>query len=192
MDSAGNLYVGDDNNFTIRKVTSAGVVTTLAGSVWYGSADGTGSAARFNLPRELALDSAGNLYVAESANYTVRKVTPAGAVTTLAGLAGAFGSADGTGSAARFERPEAVAVDTNGNVYVTDYDANTVRKVTPTGVVTTLAGSAGNAGSSDGRGRTRCLTVLGAWRWTARATSMWPAPTTTRSAKSHRSERIGW
>ena len=152
VDSAGNLYVGDDNNFTIRKVTSAGVVTTLAGSVWYGSADGTGSAARFNLPRELALDSAGNLYVAESANYTVRKVTPAGAVTTLAGLAGAFGSADGTGSAARFERPEAVAVDTNGNVYVTDYDANTVRKVTPTGVVTTLAGSAGNAGSSDGTG----------------------------------------
>ena len=155
MDSTGNLYVADDNNFTIRKVTPVGtnwVVTTLAGSVPCGSADGTGSAARFSLPHGVAVDGAGNLYVADAVNYTVRKVTPTGEVTTLAGLAGAFGSADGTGIAARFERPDGVDVDTNGNLYVTDYDANTIRKVTSAGEVTTLAGSAGNAGTNDGTG----------------------------------------
>ncbi|MGA2662044.1 MAG: hypothetical protein ABSH34_31580, partial [Verrucomicrobiota bacterium] len=155
IDSAGNLYVGDDINWTIRKVTPVGtnwVVTTLAGSLPYGSKDGTGSAVRFNQPQGLALDSAGNAYVGDSMNYTVRKVTPAGAVTTLAGLAGAFGTADGAGSAARFEYPMCVAVDSAGNLYVTDLDANTIRKVTPAGVVTTLAGSAGNSGSADGTG----------------------------------------
>jgi sugar lactone lactonase YvrE len=153
VDSAGNVYVGDDNNFTIRKVAPLGtnwVVTTLAGTVPYGNADGMGSAARFNGPRGVALDGAGNVYVGDAVNYTVRKVTPEGAVTTLAGLAGAFGSADGTGSAARFERPDGVTVDSAGNVYVADVDANTIRKVTPAGVVTTLAGSPGNAGSADG------------------------------------------
>jgi sugar lactone lactonase YvrE len=155
VDSTGNVYVVDGNNFTLRKVAPVGtnwVVTTLAGSVTCGSADGTGSAARFSLPHGVAVDSAGNLYVADSVNYTVRKVTPEGAVTTLAGLAGAFGSADGTGVAARFERPDGVEVDTNGNLYVTDYDANTIRKVTSAGEVTTLAGSAGNAGTNDGTG----------------------------------------
>ncbi len=155
IDRAGNLYVGDDGNWTIRKVTPVGtnwVVTTLAGTAAYGSTDGTGSAARFNQPQGLALDSAGNAYVGDSMNYTVRKVTPAGVVTTLAGLAGAFGTADGAGSAARFEYPMCVAVDSAANLYVTDYDANTIRKVTPAGVVTTLAGSAGNSGSADGTG----------------------------------------
>ena len=90
-------------NHTIRKVTPAGVVTTLAGLAGSsGSADGTGSAARFYHPSGVAVDSAGNVYVADCGNHTIRKVTPAGVVTTLAGLAGNHGSADGTGSAARF------------------------------------------------------------------------------------------
>ncbi len=155
VDSSGNLYVADAGNSTIREITPVGtnwVVTTLAGTAAYGSTDGTGSAARFNQPQGLALDSAGNAYVGDSMNYTVRKVTPAGVVTTLAGLAGAFGTADGAGSAARFEYPMCVAVDSAANLYVTDYDANTIRKVTPAGVVTTLAGSAGNSGSADGTG----------------------------------------
>jgi hypothetical protein len=117
------------------------VVTTLAGlACSYGSADGTGSAARFNDPYGVAVDSAGNVYVADSGNFTIRRVTPGGVVTTLAGLAGYGGSADGTGSAARFRYPKGVAVDSAGNVYVADTSNSTIRKVTPGGVVTTLAG----------------------------------------------------
>jgi hypothetical protein len=152
-DSAGNVYVADSANNTIRKITSAGVVTTLAGlAVTSGSDDGTGSAARFNYPYGLATDSAGNIYVADTYNYTIRKVTPAGVVTTLAGLAGNSGSADGTGSAARFNAPFGVATDSGGNVYVADYSNQTIRKITPSGVVTTLAGLAGAIGSTDGTG----------------------------------------
>jgi sugar lactone lactonase YvrE len=138
VDSAGNVYVADTLNNTIRKVTPGGVVTTLAGLAGNaGSADRTGSAARFSGPDGVAVDSAGNVYVADTANNTIRKVTPGGVVTTLAGLAGNPGSADGTGSAARFNFPVGVAVDSTGNVYVADRDNDTIRKVTPGGVVTT-------------------------------------------------------
>jgi hypothetical protein len=155
LDSLGNVYVADSNNYTIRKVTPAGVVTTLAGLAGSsGSTDGTGNAARFNYPCGVAVDSVGNVYVTELSNNTIRKVTPAGVVTTLAGLAGSSGSADGTGNAARFKRPLGVAVDSAGNIYVADGDNNTIRKVTPEGVVTTLAGLAGYSytGSTDGTG----------------------------------------
>jgi len=155
LDRAGNVYVADTDNFTIRKVTPAGVVTTLAGLAGIsGTADGTGSAARFYYPRGVAVDGAGDVYVADMVNCTIRKVTPAGLVTTLAGLAGSPGSADGTRSAAAFLHPGAVAVDNQGNVYVGDTGNNTIRKVTPAGVVTTLAGLGGccNIGSTDGTG----------------------------------------
>jgi PKD repeat protein len=149
----GDIYVSEYDGHTIRKVTPAGVVTTLAGLAGsIGSANGTGSAARFNQPLGVAVDTNGNLYVADSGNNTIRKVTPAGVVTTLAGLAGTGGSADGTGSAARFNQPFGVAVDTNGNVYVADTSNFTIRKVTPAGVVTTLAGLAGAGGSANGTG----------------------------------------
>jgi hypothetical protein len=153
VDGVGNVYVADTDNNTIRKVSPAGVVTTLAGSAGsWGGTDGTGSAARFYWPWGVALDSAGNVYVADTANYTIRKVTPAGVVTTLAGLAGSFGSVDGTGSVARFHLPSGVAVDSASNVYVTDELNYTIRKVTPVGVVTTLAGLAGTADYADGTG----------------------------------------
>jgi Tol biopolymer transport system component len=153
VDDAGHVFVADQAGHTIRQVTPAGIVTTLAGlpATW-GSADGTGSAARFFQPSGLALDGAGILYVADGGNHTIRKVTRAGVVTTLAGLAGSGASADGTGSAARFSSPAAVAVDGQGTVYVADSNNHTIRKVTPAGVVSTLAGLAGNAGSSDGLG----------------------------------------
>src|SRR5215468_4516031 len=117
-----------------------------------GTADGTGAAARFNRPFGVAVDSAGNAYVADVNNSTIRKVTAAGVVTTLTGTAGMIGSADGTGAAARFFEPTGVAVDSAGNVYVADQYNDTIRKVTAGGVVTTLAGTASMAGSLDGTG----------------------------------------
>ena len=154
-DSGGNVYVADSANNTIRKITSAGVVTTvagLAGSSGSGSTDGTGDAARFNYPYGVATDNVGNAYVADTFNHTIRKMTPAGVVTTIAGLAGSTGGADGTGNAARFNSPMGVAADGSGNVYVADTINYTVRKITPAGVVTTLAGLAGSSGSVDGTG----------------------------------------
>ncbi len=153
VDSAGNVYVADFRNSTIRKITSSGVVSTLAGLAGNsGSADGTGSAARFNLPFGVAVDSAGNVYVADTENDTIRKITPSGVVSTLAGLAGSSGSVDGAGSAARFFNPEGVAVDGAGNVYVADTENDTIRKITPAGVVSTLAGLAGSPGSVNATG----------------------------------------
>ena len=127
--------------------------TTLAGLAGYpGSIDGTGSAARFNIPFSVAVDNSGNVFVADQNNHTIRKITASGVVTTLAGTAGSQGSADGTGSAARFYYPFGVAVDGGGNVFVADTYNHTIRKITPAGVVTTLAGLAGSRGSADGMG----------------------------------------
>ena len=151
-DSAGTIYVADYYNNSIRKITSAGVVTTLAGGAYSGSADGTGAAALFTHPSGVALDSSGNVYVADSGNHTIRKITSAGVVTTLAGTAGTSGSANGTGVAASFNGPESVATDSAGNVYVADYYNHTIRKITPAGVVTTFAGMAGTPGNANGTG----------------------------------------
>ena len=153
VDTAGNVFVADSTNCTIRKVTSAGVVTTLAGTAGSsGSTNATGSAARFLNPYGVSVDSAGNVFVADTFNYTIRKVTSAGVVTTLAGTAGSHGSTDATGSAARFNNPLSVSVDTAGNVYVADYGNHTIRKVTSAGIVTTLAGTAVSTGSTDATG----------------------------------------
>ena len=153
MDGSGNLFVADAYNQTIRVITPAGVVTTLAGTVGsLGSADGTGAAAKFNYPRAVAVDGAGNVFVADTSNNTIRKITPAGVVTTFAGTAGAKGCADGTGAAANFGFPTAVAVDGADNLFVADSGNNTIRQITPAGVVTTLAGTPGSFGSADGTG----------------------------------------
>ena len=152
MDTNGNVFVADTSNATIRKITPAGVVTTLSGRAGYpGSADGTGNAAYFNGPSGISVDSAGNLYVGDTYSGTIRKITPGGAVTTLAGLAYSQGSADGAGDAARFNAPAGVAADAAGSLYVADSENCTIRKVTPGGGVTTLAGLAAT-GSADGTG----------------------------------------
>ncbi len=153
VDSAGNVYVADSSNNTIRKVTAAGAVTTFAGMAGVqGRSDGTGSAARFLDPYGVAVDGSGNIFVADTSNNTIRKITSAGVVTTFAGTAGTQGSVNGTGTAAQFREPRGVAVDGSGNVYVADYGNHVVRKITAAGVVTTLAGSAGVQGSTDGTG----------------------------------------
>ena len=158
-DGVGNLYVADTGNHVIRKIViSSAAVTTLCGTAGaIGSADGTTSAAQFNNPTGIAVNSAGTkLYVADTNNHTIRQITSAGVVTTIAGTANSPGSTDGAGTtAALFDYPSGVAVDSGGNVYVADTNNNTIRKLTVSGTTwtsTTIAGSVGVAGSTDGTG----------------------------------------
>lgn len=189
IDGSGNLYVGDRINHAIRKITSAGAVSTLAGNGTAGSTNGTGAAASFNEPLGVTVDAAGNVYVADYINSALRKITAAGVVTTLtsvsnifgvtvdatgniycaqygsqlvskysstgvysiiAGQGGISGTIDGTGAAATFNFPAGITVDATGNLYITETFNNRVRKITNTGVVTTIAGA--NAGFADGIG----------------------------------------
>ena len=163
VDTAGNLYVADSTNHTIRKITPAGVVSTLAGLAGSaGSANGAGSAARFSQPIGIAVTVAGTIYVGDASNRTIRSITSTGVVSTLAGLAGIGGSTDGSGSAARFGRPVGVAVDAAGTLYVSDQTNDTVRAITPGGMVSTLAGLAGNPGIADGSSAARFNNPWGA------------------------------
>jgi hypothetical protein len=150
FDGSGNLFVADTNNHKIRKITPAGVVSTFAGSGSQGNTDGTGTAASFRFPRGIAIDSSDNLYVVDVGNHTVRKITPAGVVTTFAG-SGSSGSTDGTGTAASFNAPNEITIDSSGNLFVADTNNNKIRKITPAGVVTTVAGSSA-AGYTDATG----------------------------------------
>ena len=148
IDRKGTLYVADagDNN-RIRKIAPGGAVTTLAGSS-EGYADGTGAAAAFNTPSGIALDKDGNLYVADTGNNAIRKVTPEGVVTTVAGN-GTAGDADGPALDARFNGPMGVAVDGKGNIYVADTYNDRIRRIGVDGKVVTLAGLAA-PGYADG------------------------------------------
>ncbi len=161
-DRAGNVYVAD-NSSTIRKITPARVVTTLAGRAGHpGTSDGLGSAARFGIPSGVAIDDAGNVYVADSGftdwtdarstSFMIRKITPGGWVTTLAGRPRSDGCVDGWGSAAQFSHPTGVAVDGAGTVYVADCYNDAIRQITPAGWVSTLAGSPEQSGFVDGIG----------------------------------------
>lgn len=148
-DSKGNLWVADRLNHMLRKITPAGTVTTVAGNGAAASTDGTGTQASFNNPVGLAIDASDNVYVAERQGNRIRKMTPSGVVTTLAG--GAQGFADGTGTSAMFWGLQAVKLDAAGNLYAPEYDNHRIRKISPAGVVTTLAGN-GATGSVDAQG----------------------------------------
>lgn len=140
VDGAGTVYVADGLGL-IRKVTPAGVVSDWAGTMnLVGAVNGPGNVATFYNPTGVAVDTAGNAYVADQYNHLIRKITSAGVVSTLAGTAGVSGAANGTGTAATFNRPNSVAVDSAGNVYVADTGNGLIRLITPAGVVTTLAG----------------------------------------------------
>ena len=129
-DAAGNVYVADIDNNAIRKITPAGLVSTLAGA-----------SAGLSLPGGVACDAAGNVYVADTWNQVIRKITPAGLVSILAGAVGEQDNSDGSAAAARFSYPSGVACDAAGNVYVADTGNNAIRKITPAGVVSTLVGA---------------------------------------------------
>jgi sugar lactone lactonase YvrE len=149
VDAAGNIYVADYGNNLIRKITSAGIVSTFAGSGTVGSLNGLSTIASFNKPKGIALDASGNLYVADASNNIIRKITPAGLVSTLAG-SDSTGMDDGPGITATFFGPAGVTVDANNNVYVADAGNNLIRMVTPAGVVSTLAGLNGDFSNPTG------------------------------------------
>ena len=138
IDSSGNLYVADSQNHLIRKITPAGLVSTLAGTGAQGSADGMALSASFNTPTGLVVDGNRNIYVADQSNHLIRKISAAGVVSTWAGT-GANGSANGTGTSASFNAPTGLALD-GGHLIVAEYRNNLIRKISPTAVVTTLAG----------------------------------------------------
>lgn len=169
LDAAGNVYVVDSgvvllNRFTntflqaaaVRKIGTDGMVTTIAGATGtslpdvMGYADGVGTAARFSFPEGLGIDDAGNLYIADRGNHVIRKLSPDGKVTTVAGTPKVAGSEDGDASTARFNSPAAVVPATDGSLYVSESANHTIRRVVPGDGVTTVAGAAPRSGSSDG------------------------------------------
>jgi hypothetical protein len=158
IDAAGNLYVSEAGNHMIRKITAAGVVSTFAGNTTGGFTNGIGAAASFSSMQGIAIDAAGNLYVADSGNQVIRKVTPDGVVSTFAG-SGVTGSVNGPASLASFKGPNGVAVDAAGNVYVGDFGNNMIRKITPGGLVSTLAGN-GAIGYDNGAGASATFTSI--------------------------------
>ena len=153
VDSSGNLYIADANNHRIRKVDTAGVITTVAGTGTAGfSGDGgPATSARINSPEGLAVDGSGNLYIADANNHRIRKVDTAGVITTVAGT-GAFGfSGDGgPATSARINSPEGLAVDGSGNLYIADRRNHRIRKVDTAGMITTVAGTGASGDSGDG------------------------------------------
>ena len=158
VDTAGNVYVADKQNGRIRKVTSAGVVSSIAGNSQQSWVDGVGSNASFYFPSKLALDTDGNLIVTDWYNHKIRKVTLSGVVTTLAGNVRGFADGVSTGSIPSFFFPSGIAIDTSGNIIVADQQNHRIRKVTPNGVVTTIAGS-GAASFINGTGSSATFNV---------------------------------
>ncbi len=148
VDALGNIYVADRDNHRIRKISTNGIVSTVAGSA-SGFADGAAATAKFNQPIDVAVDAQGNIFVADNSNHRIRKITPTGTVSTLAGN-GTAAFADGTGTAAQLRQPSGIYFDKQGNLIVADRGNQRIRKITPAGVVTTLAG-AGTAGFADGK-----------------------------------------
>lgn len=153
FDGTGALFVVEEFNGMVRKITPTRIVTTVAGRQGnFGQADGTGGAAQFYFPRGVAVDGSGTIYVADTANNSIRKVTASGTVTTFAGLThpGGQGTSDGTGQLARFNGPDGLAFDPAGNLIVADSRNHLIRRITPAGVVTTVAGGPGVPGIADG------------------------------------------
>ncbi len=141
VDTAGNVYVADQNNHLIRKISTSGLVVTIAGTRATGAVNGTGTMASFQYPSSVAVDTSGNVYVADCNNHMIRKISSMGVVSIFAGISELKGFADGSGATAQFNLPYGVAIDNVGNVYVADSTNLRIRQISPVGVVSTLAGS---------------------------------------------------
>lgn len=150
-DKADNIYVADTYNHKIRKISSSGIVSTLAGSGIAGNANGQGNSASFNYPFAIQIDSNNNAYVSDLDNNTIRKISQSGAVSTFAGT-GTQGFSDGTISTAQFFKPAGICSDAFGNIYLAEIGNNCIRKISPSGIVSTVAGS-GNKGATNGGGQ---------------------------------------
>ena len=155
-DASGNVYVADEMNHRIRKITPVGIVTTFAGST-AGYLDGNGTTARFNRPKGLAIDNSGNIFVVDKGNHKIRKINPSGDVTTFAGSVQGF--VNGNGATARFNFPEGIVIDNNDNLFVVDASNYAIRKITPSGDVTVFAGS-GTFGFDDGTGTVAKFNII--------------------------------
>ncbi len=165
IDAAGNLYISDSENNRVRKVTPAGIISTVAGTGQrgYSGDGGQAVAAALNWPTGLAVDSTGNLYIADMANARIRKVSPAGIISTVAGSGQpGFGGDGGAATNARLNSPPGVAVDAAGNLYIADSENNRIRKVTPAGIISTVAGS-GQAGFSGDSGTATAAGIGRPW-----------------------------
>jgi streptogramin lyase len=129
VDAQGNVYVADVANNRVREISTSGVVSTLAGNGTAGWEDGSGAHTELNYPYAVAVDWQGNVYVADRGNAVIRKITPAGVVSTLAGN-GTSGHVDGAGTTAEFAGPTGIAIDAKGNIYVADQYSSVIRKIT--------------------------------------------------------------
>lgn len=154
FDAAGNMFVADSQNSAIRKITPAGIVSTVVGTNTVGVVDGPAASARFRYPSTVIADAGGNLYIVDQGNHSIRMFDGTTVSTYAGSTAGTAGYANGTGTAARFSSPTSAAFDASGNLYVTEFNNHTIRQITPAGVVTTLAGSNLTAGATDGPGST--------------------------------------
>jgi hypothetical protein len=178
FDAAGNLLVADVGNNAIRRASPSGLVSPVAGLLGPpGFADGPAATARFAGPQGLAVDTAGNIYVADSDNHVIRKISPAGIVSTFAGAAGQPGAVDGPPAQARFRAPQGIALDAGGNLFVADLGNSAVRRVTPAGMVSTFVGALGVPGFLDGAGAAARLSYPNALTMDAAGT-LWVADET--------------
>ena len=149
-DRADNVYVADFGNHAIRQIAPNGSVTTFAGSGQSTVKNAIGTEASFNYPYYIRMDQSGNFYVSDWNGHVIRKITPNGMVTTLAGVANSSGYVNGAGAVAKFKNPCGLHVDNAGNIYVADVSNKMIRKITPDGLVSTLAGSNDRASKIDG------------------------------------------
>ncbi len=188
MDGAGNVYIADSGNHRIRRVDAAGVITTVAGTGGFGfSGDGgPATAALLNVPTGLAVDGAGNVYIADSGNHRIRRVNGAGNITTVAGTGATGSSGDGgPATAAQLGYPTGVAVDGAGNVYIADYGNHRIRRVDGAGGITTVAGTGAFGFSGDGGPATAAQLYMPAGVTVDRAGNVYIA-----DAYNHRVRRV--